>query len=95
MTLSTPPQRQTTVVIVLVLLATYVAGYGLLRGRGVIVRNVYCGFVGFFSRIKAQFKSHKNGLTVVENAIAEPAAYLYTPLRRAEEAYWNWRQDWN
>jgi hypothetical protein len=95
MTVSTPPQRQTTVVIVLVLLVTYVAGYGLLRWRGVLVRNVYCGFLGFSSSINAQFESRKNGLTIVENAIAKPASRLYLPLRRAEEAYWSWRQDWN
>jgi len=74
------------------LLACYLGGYGAARWRALLVRHEFrTGFkVGTYHfAIRAGVDMRNHGVGAVKNALAEPVAWVYAPLREIEAAIWN------
>ncbi len=78
------------------LLAVYVGGYSAARWRKLMVREVVrAGYKAgdYVHRIVPGTDLRKHGIGAVKNAIAEPVAMLYAPLRIVEAGVWNWLEE--
>lgn len=75
-------------VVFALLLSGYVAGYGALRWRKLLVRHEYRSFgIGIgpcVTEIRAGHDLRSSGVGAFKNRIATPLAHLYFPLRWIE-----------
>lgn len=72
---------------VVTLLAVYVASYGFVRWRKVLVRyEYYSDFKAgpLVSEIGSGVDLRKSGIGVIKNTLAKPISIIFTPLRNLE-----------
>lgn len=75
-------------------LAIYLVGYGTLRCSDVLVCKQLLNYRTFTSLVTViHSNSDRSGSEAAfyKNEAAHFAAFAYTPLRKLEESFWNWR----
>ena len=90
-------RRGSLLVLVVAVLGVYIAGYGVMRWRKVLIRSEYYpkgASLGdpVITEIAPGRDLRTSGLGNFKNQVAPSVAFAFTPMRLIESAFWNSRR---